>query len=146
MQSYVCAIVATVALSLQALSSAWAEPVEPTHYPKLRSTTELSEVQRGNVDGHEYLTIHINGAPTGPAECRSTVLKVDAGSAFGPAFQNSIEAVALSAMLNQQPVTITVPLDPAQCHAGRPTFTGLDMASRSMPRSLPLKTTSKPAR
>lgn len=122
MKPYFCVMTASTLAAFISLTSVQAEPLQ---YRIIQVATVLSEVQRGSVDGRDYLTIHIDGAPTGPAACRSTVLKVDTGPATNTGRQDSIEAVALSAMLNHELVMITVPLDPAECHHGRPTFTDL---------------------
>ena len=122
MKRYFCVMTTTAVLTFVGVAPAQAEPI---HYESVYVAAVLSEVQSGSVGGRDYLTIHINGTPTGPAACRSTVLKVDTGPAANSSRDGSIESVAISAMLNQDPVMITIPLDPAECHDGRPTFTDL---------------------
>lgn len=122
MKPYFCVMSATAVATLLGLSPVQAEPL---HHESVYVAAMLSEVQSGSVGGRDYLTIRIDGAPAGPAACRSTVLKVDTGPAAKSGRTGSIEAVALAAMLNQDPVMITIPLDPAECRDGRPTFTDL---------------------
>ena len=86
--------------------------------------TQLEEVRTGHFNGTEYLTIQIPGS-VGPASCRGNVLRVDADRIKSVAKQQAIESVALSAMLNEDPVLITVPLGYSDCIDGKPTV--LDM-------------------
>lgn len=86
--------------------------------------TELQEVRTGSFNGTDYLTIQISGS-VGPASCRGNVLRVDTDRIKSVAKQQAIETVALSAMLNENPVLITVPLGYSDCIDGKPTV--LDM-------------------
>ena len=87
-------------------------------------TTQLEEVRTGHFNGKEYLSIQIRGN-VGPANCRGNVLKVDLDKFKSEHKQAEIENVALSAMLNDDSVLITVPLGLADCVDGKPTI--LDM-------------------
>ena len=87
--------------------------------------TQLKEVQRGTIDGRDYLTLHIGGHDVGPSSCRSNVLRMDTSGEAGAKRQEEIEAIAISAMLSGSTVVIVVPLDIEQCVDGKPTFTDL---------------------
>lgn len=87
--------------------------------------TQLQEVQRGTIDGHDYLTLHIGGHEVGPSSCRGNVLRMDTSGEAGAKRQEEIEAVAITAMLSGTTVMIVVPLDVEQCVDGKPTFTDL---------------------
>ena len=82
--------------------------------------TDIREVNTGMVDGQEYLTIEINKT-VGPMACRGNVLRLNADSAYN----EKIEAVAFSALLQQDQVMITVPLQQSDCVDGKPAI--LDM-------------------
>ena len=118
-----------------------AAPNEPTPSPPLASpsspsapapaqivTTLLGEVSRGAVGGREFLTLRVD-RPVGPVACRGDVLRVDTLELGDPARRERIETAALSAMLVDQAVLVTVPLDAARCADGKPTFTDV----RSLP-------------
>lgn len=92
--------------------------------PKHHITTELQEVRTGNINGLDYLTLHIADA-VGPASCRGRVLKVDTASFNQQGKQEQLESVALSAMLNSDTVLITVPLRWDDCLDGMPTLSDL---------------------
>ncbi|MEE9322403.1 MAG: hypothetical protein V3U76_18325 [Granulosicoccus sp.] len=85
--------------------------------------TSLQQVQSGTLDGRDYLTIHIAGLPTGPAACRSNILKVDSIALDKTGRQQKIEAIALSAVLNAD--TVMVSVHNSHCIDGNPTFTNL---------------------
>lgn len=87
-------------------------------------TTQLEEVRTGHFNGKEYLSIQISGN-VGPANCRGNVLKIDMDSFKTEDKQHEIENIALSAMLNDDSVLITVPLGYTDCVDGKPTV--LDM-------------------
>ena len=93
--------------------------------PRQMVMTGLNEVQRGNVNGREFLTLSIDGLSVGPRACRGTVLKADTARLGDAPRRERIETAALSAMLNAESVTITVSLDEMQCVDGKPTFTDL---------------------
>ncbi len=82
--------------------------------------TDIREVNSGTGTTHDFLTVEIN-QPVGPIECRSNVLKV------GPdrRLQNRIESLAMSALVNQDQVVITIPLSQGDCIDGSPEI--LDM-------------------
>jgi len=82
--------------------------------------TDIREVNTGTVDGLEYLTIEINRV-VGPIECRSNVLRVDTTAAA----TENIETLALSALMQQEQVMITVPLQQSDCVDGNPSIVGL---------------------
>lgn len=92
--------------------------------PKSHIATELQEVRTGNINGLEYLTIHIADS-VGPASCRGSVLKVDTASFNQQGKQAELETVALSAMLNSDTVLITVPLRWDDCLDGMPTLSDM---------------------
>jgi len=96
------------------------------HSAAVRHTfaTQLEEVRTGHFNGKEYLSIQIRGN-VGPANCRGNVLKIDMDNFKSENKQHEIENVALSAMLNDDSVLITVPLGFADCVDGKPTV--LDM-------------------
>ena len=96
-----------------------------------RVVTVLDEVQRGSVDGLDYLTISIGTGAVGPLRCRGRVLRVDASGKAAPERLAEMEQVALSAMLGADAVLVTVPLSPEACRDGRPTFTRLDLLPES---------------
>ncbi len=82
--------------------------------------TDIREVNTGMVDGEEYLTIEINKT-VGPMACRGNVLRLNANAEIN----QKIEAVAFSALLQQDQVMITVPLQQSDCVDGKPAI--LDM-------------------
>ena len=92
--------------------------------PKRHIATELQEVRTGNINGLEYLTIHIADS-VGPASCHGSVLKVDTASFNQQGKQAELESVALSAMLNADSVLITVPLRWDDCLDGLPTLSDM---------------------
>lgn len=82
--------------------------------------TDIQEVHAGNVDGQDILTIQIPGN-VGPAGCRGNVLKLQVNESRNQQIGN----IAFSAMLQSDPVMITIPLALSQCVDGKPTV--LDM-------------------
>lgn len=119
-----CLLTAAVALVLALLTGSATAHVPPASQ-QVSIATQLSEVQRGTFDGHDYLTLHIGGHDVGPSRCRSNVLRMDTVSAADAARQEEIETIALSAMLSKALVMIVVPLDESQCVDGKPTLTDL---------------------
>lgn len=105
-------------------TAAYAGPVQHTF------ATQLEEVRTGHFDGNEYLTIQIPGN-VGPANCRGNVLKVDKNN-LPARSQETIETVALTAMLNEDKVLITVGLDRGDCVDGKPTLVGLHVVNHSV--------------
>lgn len=87
--------------------------------------TQLKEVQQGNIDGRDYLTLNIGGHEVGPSACRSNILRMEKGGNADLEAQEQIEATAIEAMLTRTTVMIVVPLDIHQCIDGKPTFTDL---------------------
>lgn len=94
--------------------------------------TQLKEVQRGTIDGRDYLTLNIGGHEVGPSSCRSNILRMDTSGDAGAARQKEIEAIAISAMLTATSVMIVVPLELDQCVDGKPTFKDLYPLSASL--------------
>ncbi len=82
--------------------------------------TDIRELSTGMFDGVEYLTIEIDQT-VGPMACRSNVLKVVTEDPL----TEKIEAVALSALVQQDQVMITIPLQHSDCVDGNPAI--LDM-------------------
>ena len=123
---------AAVVLTLAALQL-WSASVSAARVPPRQIvTTALNEVQRGTVGGREFLTLSIDGRSVGPRACRGTILRVDTARLGALPRRARIETAALSAMLNEESVAITVPLDEMQCIDGKPTFTDL----RPLPATL----------
>jgi hypothetical protein len=87
-------------------------------------TTELNEVRTGTLNGKDYLTVHID-AQVGPINCRGNVLRVDALSVTAHEQQDTLENIALAAVLNSEKVVITVPMHRNQCVEGMPTMTSM---------------------
>lgn len=81
---------------------------------------DIRELSTGRFDGVEYLTIEIDQT-VGPMACRSNVLKLDTAEAL----TDKIEAVAMSAFVQQDQVMITIPLQRSDCVDGNPAI--LDM-------------------
>lgn len=102
-----------------------------THAGPVQHTfaTQLQEVRTGHFNGTEYLTIQIPGN-VGPASCRGNVLKVDKNTLPSDG-QQSIETAALSAMLNEDKVLITVGLERGDCIDGKPSVVDLHVVNRS---------------
>ena len=98
--------------------------------PKRHIATELQEVRTGNINGLEYLTIHIADS-VGPASCHGSVLKIDTASFNQQGKQAQLESVALSAMLNSDTVLITVPLRWDDCLDGMPTLSDMVLLPES---------------
>ena len=113
------------ALAAVTLSGVIGSPSSAAYVPRQVVMTALNEVQRGNVGGREFLTLSIVGLSVGPLACRGTVLTTDTSRLGDAPRRERIETAALSAMLNAESVTITVPLDDLQCVDGKPTFTDL---------------------
>ena len=121
---------ATAATLIALLSASGAARAAPTTVPPLPAsggpasqtiTTLLGEVGRGAVDGREFLTLQV-GRAVGPAACRGDVLRVDTLELGDAAQRDRIETAALSAMLGDQVVSVTVPLDATRCTDGKPAF------------------------
>jgi len=106
------------AATLTVASVAIAVPVNHTF------TTQLEEVRMGHFDGTDYLTVQISGN-VGPASCRGNVLKVAISAMGKDQRQLAIETVALSAMLNDDDVMITVGLNRSDCVDGKPALVDL---------------------
>lgn len=115
-----------VALANQAI----AQPNFPLR--DISIATQLKEVQRGTIDGRDYLTLNIGGQEVGPSSCRSNILRMDTSGDAGVARQKEIEAIAISAMLTATSVMIVVPLELDQCVDGKPTFKDLYPLSASL--------------
>ena len=120
-------ITTTAAVLALAVGRAAAAPaiVPPIHEVAAVSQTVvtlLEEVGRDAVGGREFLTLQV-ARPVGPSACRGAVLRVDALALGDPARRERIETVALSALLGEESVSITVPLDAARCTGGKPAFT-----------------------
>ena len=113
------------ALAAVTLLGVIGSPLSAAYVPRQVVMTALNEVQRGNVGGREFLTLSIDGLSVGPLACRGTVLTADTSRLGDAPRRERIETAALSAMLNAESVTITVPLDELQCVDGKPTFTDL---------------------
>lgn len=107
-----------VFLAISCFASAQAESVGVTF------ATQLEEVRTGHFNGKEFLSIQIAG-DVGPVTCRSNILKIDMNSFKSENKQNEIETVALSAMLNDDSVLITVPLGYSDCVDGKPTVSDM---------------------
>ncbi len=86
-------------------------------------TTALKEVQSGSIDGKDYLNIRINGS-AGPSLCHGNLLKFDNANLSDSTSRN-IGNIALAAMLNDEPVVITVPRSASKCVDGMPVVTDL---------------------
>lgn len=86
-------------------------------------TTALKEVQSGSIDGKDYLNIRINGS-AGPSLCHGNLLTFD-NSRLSDNSSKKISNIALAAMLNDEPVVITVPRSASKCVDGMPVLTDL---------------------
>jgi len=119
---------ATQALLTIAMGTSLATSIQVSsvHGASVKHTfaTQLQEVRTGYFNGTEYLTVQIPGE-VGPASCKGNVLRINADQIKSVEKQQAIENVALSAMLNEDPVLITVPLGYSDCIDGKPTV--LDM-------------------
>ncbi|MBX2883245.1 MAG: hypothetical protein KTR32_25055 [Granulosicoccus sp.] len=122
---YLIGMAGTLAMAL-IHSAALAGPVQHTF------STQLEEVRTGHFNGTEYLTIQIPGN-VGPASCRGNVLKVDKNNLPSDSHQ-AIESVALTAMLNEDEVLITVGLERGDCVDGKPTLVDLHVVNRTARR------------
>jgi len=118
MKNKIIVITGFIAASALHASVALAGPVQHTF------TTQLEEVRTGSFNGQEYLTVQISGN-VGPASCRGNVLKIDTSAMKSEAQQQQLETTALSAMLNDEDVRVTVGLDRADCVDGKPTLVDL---------------------
>ncbi len=127
---------AALAALCMAATAGVAAPVsqkdKQSHLSQVSIATQLTQVQRGTLDGRDFLTLHIGGHAVGPSSCRSNVLRMDTASSSGAERQEEIETIALSAMLSDETVMIVVPLDTAQCVDGKPTFTDLYLLPASL--------------
>lgn len=112
------------------VSQAVAQPLYPL--ADVSIATQLKEVQRGTIDGRDYLTLNIGGHDVGPSSCRSNILRMDTSGEAGAERQKEIEAIAISAMLTATTVMIVVPLEIDQCVDGKPTFKDLYPLSASL--------------
>jgi|GEM_PF-1412156 len=110
-----------VVISTAVLTSCLFAAANAAFVPQSHIATELQEVRTGNINGLEYLTIHI-ADKVGPASCHGSVLKVDTSSFNQQGKQAELENVALAAMLNSDTVLITVPLRWDDCLDGMPTL------------------------
>lgn len=88
--------------------------------------TDILELSTGMLDGVEYLTIEI-GQTVGPMACRSNVLKVNRTEPL----TDKIETVALSALLQQDQVMITIPLQHSDCVDGNPAILNIFLLHNS---------------
>ena len=88
--------------------------------------TDIQQVQAGNVNGREYLTIQIPGK-VGPYSCRGNVLAL----AIDERHDQNIETLAFSAMLQSDQVMITIPLSEKDCLDGKPTVLDLYLMHNS---------------
>lgn len=111
------AIILTISLALL-FGSAQAASVRHTF------ATQLEEVRTGHFNGKDFLSIQIRGN-VGPANCRGNVLTIDVEKFKSENKQHEIENVALSAMLNDDSVLITVPLGYQDCIDGKPTVSDM---------------------
>lgn len=113
-------IIGIIASSALHAGIAFGGPVQHTF------TTQLEEVRTGSFNGQEYLTVQIPGN-VGPASCRGNVLKVDVSAMKSEAQQQQLETVALSAMLTEENVMVTVGLNRNDCVDGKPTLVDLHL-------------------
>ena len=88
--------------------------------------TDIRELNTGVVDGEEFLTIQIDET-VGPMACRSNILKLSAST---PKIEE-IEAVAFSALLQQDQVIITIPLQQSDCVDGNPAIVDMYLMHNS---------------
>lgn len=119
------ALVAKSLLVVSSMVSASSVAQSQAAHPGVSIATQLQEVQRGSIDGRDYLSLHIGGHEIGPSSCRNNVLRMDTSGEAGAKRQEEIEAIAISAILSGTTVMIVVPLDIEQCVDGKPTFTDL---------------------
>lgn len=121
-------------LLVTGISLLTSQVIAQPHFPPgdISIATQLKEVQRGTIDGRDYLTLNIGGHEVGPSSCRSNVLRMDTSGDAGAARQKEIEAIAISAMLTATSVMIVVPLELDQCVDGKPTFKDLYPLSASL--------------
>ena len=88
--------------------------------------TDIREVNSVTLDDGDYLTIEINQA-VGPIDCRSNVLKVDQGQEL----LHKIETLAMSALLHQDQVMITIPVSRGDCVDGSPAILDIHLLHNS---------------
>ena len=88
--------------------------------------TDIREVSAGTLDNGDYLTIEINQA-VGPIDCRSNVLKVEQGQEL----LHKIETLAMSALLQQDQVMITIPVSRGDCVDGNPAILDIHLLHNS---------------
>lgn len=88
--------------------------------------TDIREVSAGTLDDGDYLTIEINQA-VGPIDCRSNVLKVEQGQEL----LHKIETLAMSALLQQDQVMITIPVSRGDCVDGNPAILDIHLLHNS---------------
>jgi len=88
--------------------------------------TDIREVNTGSLDGGDYLTIEINQA-VGPIDCRSNILKVKKGQEL----LHKIETLAMSALLQQDQVMITIPVSRGDCVDGNPAILDIHLLHNS---------------
>lgn len=86
--------------------------------PTQTISTELNEVRAGNIDGVDYLDLHIDRR-VGPITCRNDVVSVDIDQ-YGENSESDIQVLALQAMVKSEPVLITVQLEENDCIDGKP--------------------------
>jgi len=122
-------LVAGILSATYMTSNAGVKPSAPDYF-HVSIATQLTEVQKGTFDGHNYLTLHIGGHDVGPSSCRSNILRIDTSTYAGLGDRGEqIESIALSALVRAETVMIVVPLDTTQCVDGKPTFTDLYVVS-----------------
>ena len=88
--------------------------------------TDIREVSAGTLDDGDYLTIEIN-QEVGPIDCRSNVLKVEQGQEL----LHKIETLAMSALLQQDQVMITIPVSRGDCVDGNPAILDIHLLHNS---------------
>jgi len=88
--------------------------------------TDIREVNAGSLDDGDYLTIEINQA-VGPIDCRSNILKVK----HGQELSLKIETLAMSALLQQDQVMITIPVSRGDCVDGNPAILDIHLLHNS---------------
>jgi len=88
--------------------------------------TDIREVSAGTLGDDDYLTIEINQA-VGPIDCRSNILRVEQGQEQ----LHKIETLAMSALLQQDQVMITIPVSRGDCIDGSPAILDIHLLHNS---------------
>jgi len=88
--------------------------------------TDIREVSAGTLGDDDYLTIEINQA-VGPIDCRSNILRVEQGQEQ----LHKIETLAVSALLQQDQVMITIPVSRGDCIDGSPAILDIHLLHNS---------------